>query len=200
VTTTFYLLRHAAHDNVGGFLAGRMPGVTLGGAGKAQARRLADRMRGEPIVAVHSSPQERTRETAQLLAESKGFEQVAIEPALDEIDYGEAWEGRDFATLHTDPGWQRWNTIRSWCRTPGGERMIDVQSRAISLLEDLSAVHRGKSIALVSHADVIKSVVAHVLGLPIDAWPRFEIAPASITTVATGEWGAKLLGMNEVVG
>ena len=43
VTTTFFLVRHAAHDNLGAYLAGRMPGVRLGEAGSAQAGRLAKR-------------------------------------------------------------------------------------------------------------------------------------------------------------
>ena len=51
---------------------------------------------------------------------------------------------------------------------------------------------------LVSHADVIKAAVCHVLGLGIDAWPRFDVAPASITTLVIGEWGAKVVTLNEV--
>jgi probable phosphoglycerate mutase len=51
----------------------------------------------------------------------------------------------------------------------------------------------------VSHADVIKSVVAHYLGLALGAIGRFEISPASISTVAVGAWGAKVLAVNETV-
>ena len=39
MTTTFFLVRHAAHDNLGGYLAGRMEGVRLGPDGRAQAER-----------------------------------------------------------------------------------------------------------------------------------------------------------------
>ncbi|RUV20061.1 histidine phosphatase family protein, partial [Mesorhizobium sp. M5C.F.Ca.IN.020.32.2.1] len=35
MTTTFFLIRHAAHDNVGAYLAGRMAGVCLGDTGRA---------------------------------------------------------------------------------------------------------------------------------------------------------------------
>jgi broad specificity phosphatase PhoE len=52
---------------------------------------------------------------------------------------------------------------------------------------------------LVSHADVIKSVVSWHLGLPVEGWARFEIAPASITTLVVGDWGGKILAMNEAV-
>ncbi len=70
---------------------------------------------------------------------------------------------------------------------------------SISLLEQLLPRWRGKALVLVSHADVIKAAVCHFLGMPIESWTRFDIGPASITTVVTGDWGAKLIGLNEVV-
>ena len=75
--------------------------------------------------------------------------------------------------------------------------MLNVQSRIVDLLEILSARAPAGRLVLVSHGDVIKSAVSYVLGLPIDAWPRLEIAPASITVVVTGPWGGKVLTLNE---
>ena len=199
MTTTFFLLRHAAHDNVGGYLAGRMPGVRLGENGRAQARRLGERMKRETFAAIHASPRERTQETAQAVAEAAGITEVSVALELDEIDFGEAWMGKDFDTLNRDWHWRRWNEARSVTRTPGGETMLDVQRRALGLIERLAAAYSGAALALVTHADVIKAIVSHVLGLPIDAWNRFEVGPASISTLVTGEWGAKLLTLNEVV-
>jgi broad specificity phosphatase PhoE len=199
VTTTLFLLRHAAHDNVGGFLAGRMPGVHLGEEGRAQAERLAERMRREAIVAIHSSPRERTQETAAAVAAACAIQRISVDPELDEVDFGTDWSGKDFETLGEDPRWRQWNAMRSLTRTPGGERMLDVQSRAMSLIERLTAQHTGAALALVSHSEVIKAVVSYVLGLPIDAWSRFEVGPASVSTLVSGDWGAKLVTLNEVV-
>jgi broad specificity phosphatase PhoE len=199
VTTTFFLLRHAAHDNVGGYLAGRMPGIHLGVDGRAQAERLAARMKREPIVAIHSSPRERTQETAAAVAAACGIERVFLEPELDEVDFGDVWAGKNFDTLNTDPAWLRWNENRSLARTPGGERMLDVTARTWNLIERLGARYAEKALALVSHSDVIKTIVSYVLGLPVDAWPRFEVQPASISSFVVGDWGAKLLTLNEQV-
>src|SRR5690606_19035752 len=113
--------------------------------------------------------------------------------------FGDAWIGKDFDTLNQDWLWRRWNEARSVTRTPGGETMLDVQHRALGFIERLAGASAGAALVLVSHSDVIKAVVSYVLGLPIDAWHRFEIGPASITTVVFGEWGAKLLSLNEVV-
>jgi broad specificity phosphatase PhoE len=51
----------------------------------------------------------------------------------------------------------------------------------------------------VSHSDVIKAALLYHLGLPIDAYSRFDIDPASISTLVVGEWGSKVLRLNEVV-
>lgn len=197
MTLTLFLVRHAAHDNVGRFLAGRSEPVALGEAGREQARRLAERLRQEEIADIYTSPRTRTRETAAAVAVACGIGPPKQSEALDEIDFGD-WSGKDFATLDTDPLWRRWNTTRSLVRTPGGETMLEVQSRVFSLIEKLLESEDGKRIALVSHADVIKAAVSHVLGLPPDAWPRFDIAPASVTTLAVGDWGAKLITLNAV--
>jgi broad specificity phosphatase PhoE len=199
VTTTFFLLRHAAHDNLGGYLAGRLPSILLGPEGLAQAQRLAARMQRQSLAAVHASPRERARQTAAAVAAACGVERVIVDPELDEVDFGSAWEGKDFATLERDERWRGWNARRSLARTPGGERMLDVQCRALGLLERLVAQYAGATVALVSHSEVIKAVVGHVLGLSIDAWNRFEVEPASISVVVWGDWGAKLLSLNEPV-
>jgi broad specificity phosphatase PhoE len=194
-----FLLRHAAHDNVGGFLAGRLPGVHLGKEGRAQAERLGRRMSGEQIAAIHASPRERTQETAAAVAAACAIQRVCVDQELDEVDFGSDWAGKDFAALEEDPRWRQWNGIRSLTRTPGGERMLDVQSRAMSLIERLTLQHAGASLALVSHSEVIKAIVSYVLGLPLDAWDRFELAPASISKIVSGDWGAKLVCLNELV-
>lgn len=198
MTVTFFFVRHAAHDGVGGFLAGRMEGVRLGAAGRDQAKRLGERMTRERLDAIYSSPRERARETAAAISLVCGLDEPVITEALDEVDFG-VWSGLTFDVLDTDPDWRRWNTIRSLARTPGGETMLDVQRRALSLVEMLLRDRAGKRIALVSHADVIKAAVSHFLGLPIDAWPRFDIAPASITTSVAGDWGVKVVTVNEIV-
>jgi broad specificity phosphatase PhoE len=50
----------------------------------------------------------------------------------------------------------------------------------------------------VSHADVIKAALAAVLGLTLDAHDRFDIAPASLSTLVLWEGGGKVVGLNAV--
>ena len=195
-TTTFWLVRHAAHDDVGQYLAGRKPGVTLGPEGRAQAERLGRRMARESIALVVASPRERAQETADAIVAATGAAPAEVSDALDEVDFG-AWTGKTFEALEDDAEWRRWNTLRSLARAPGGETMLEVQRRVTDLMQDLCRRVGEGGAVLVSHGDVIKAAVCHVLGLQIDAWPRFDIAPASITTIVLGDWGGKVLTLNE---
>jgi len=198
MTTTFFLVRHAAHDNVGSFLAGRTAGVRLGPAGRAQAGRLAERMRSERIAAVQTSPRERSQETAEAIATACGIDPVAENHELDEIDFG-GWSGKTFEELENHADWRLWNSDRLRAATPAGETMADVQARVVACMTKLMARHVEQGVVLVSHADVIKAAVCHILGLPTNAGCRFDISPASITTVVTGDWGARLLTLNETI-
>ena len=53
---------------------------------------------------------------------------------------------------------------------------------------------------MVTHSDMIRAAVAHVLGLPLDNLLRFEVEPASITRIVAGDWGTKLSTLNERAG
>lgn len=195
--TTFLLLRHAAHDNVGGFLAGRMPGVRLGEAGIAQARRLGERLRRERVALLYCSPRERARETADALA-ACGLPPPQVVEALDEVDFG-AWSGSSFDKLSKDPAWRAWNERRSLARTPNGERMIDVQGRVLAALEQMARAAQNATVAVVTHADIIKAAVMYHLALRVDDWWRIDVSPASITRLVVDDNGARLVVLNELV-
>jgi len=197
VTTTFFLVRHAAHDRVGTVLCGRMPGVHLGAVGKAQAERLAKRFASETIACICTSPLERAVETAEPIAAHLG-QQLEICETIAEIDFG-AWSGTSFGDLAKDPRWATWNSTRSISRPPYGETMLEAQARIIGAMEQLRGRYTDGSVVLVSHSDVIKAALIYHLGLPIDAYSRFDIDPASISTLVVGEWGSKVLRLNEVV-
>lgn len=198
MTTTFLLVRHAAHDNLGAFLAGREVDVPLGENGRQQALHLAERSEFAPAVAIYTSPRNRAQQTAAAIGAEISL-RPQISNDLDEIDFGCAWSGKAFDELNADPGWRLWNEDRGSARTPAGESLEDVQRRAGGQMLTASYRHPGGTVVLVSHADVIKAAVANHIGLPLAAIDRIEISPASITTLVTGSWGAKLLNLNMVV-
>jgi probable phosphoglycerate mutase len=69
-----------------------------------------------------------------------------------------------------------------------GETLLEVQVRMARWLHQVRERHRGERVAAVSHGEPIKIALLWVLGAPLDALGRFEIAPASVSvvTAATG--------------
>jgi broad specificity phosphatase PhoE len=179
--TTFFLTRHAPHGLVDTVLVGRMAGAGLDDDGREQACRVARLLADRGITAIQSSPQLRARETAQPIAGQTG---VAIEivEAVDEIDVGD-WTGRPFAALQTEPLWQHWNRARGAARPPRGESMQELQQRVVRHLYGLASECPDARVVVVSHAEVIRAALLHVLKLPLDEFWRIEVAPASVSTL-----------------
>jgi broad specificity phosphatase PhoE len=195
VSTTFLLVRHAAHDWLGRGIAGRLPGVGLNAQGREQARALVDRLRGVSIDALYCSPQPRTHETAAPLAQARGLG-LRADPAFDEIDFGE-WTGLGFDELRaTGEAWTHWCERRGSAQPPGGERFTEVAQRAVLGLQALRERHPELHVLVVSHGDVIKAMVAAHLGLSLDHLERFDIAPASISRLALGAGWSRLESLN----
>src|SRR3546814_17981479 len=91
------------------------------------------------------------------LAQSCGSDPEII-PALDEIDFGE-WSGRAFESLKDLDDWRRWNETRGQSRPPGGERIIEVQSRIADHFDEMRRTMPEGTVVMVSHADVIRAAV-----------------------------------------
>jgi broad specificity phosphatase PhoE len=195
--TCAFLVRHGANDLIGRAIAGRQPGVSLNVEGRAQAERLRRRFQHEAIRAIHCSPQDRARETAEPIADHLGLD-IEIVPALDEIDFGE-WTGLPLNELAERLDWRRWNAVRSNSRAPGGETMLEVQTRVVGHIEKLVQLGSNGSYLLVGHADPMKSALLYYLGAPIDFVRRLEISPASISAVELGGHEPRLLFINETV-
>jgi broad specificity phosphatase PhoE len=192
--TTFLLIRHAMCDPVGRSIAGRTRGIHLNDAGRAQAARLVERLAGVALDAVYSSPRERALETAEPLARDRRL-RPCVADAFDEIDFG-AWTGNTLADLEGAEEWVRFNRLRSIARIPGGEQMLEVQSRAVGALEAMRRAHPRGRCAVVSHGDVIRGTVGHFMGIPLDLMQRLDIAPASLSVLHITDGEVGIHGVN----
>jgi ribonuclease H / adenosylcobalamin/alpha-ribazole phosphatase len=195
VTAVILLIRHASHVELGRTLSGRRRDVSLSDEGLEQAAIVADLLGTELLAAVYSSPRERAYYTAREIAEPHDLK-VQIADGLDELDFGR-WTGLSFDELEGDPAWQEWNEQRASARPPEGESMAEAVERATATLSRLAGDHAGEVIACVSHCDIIRGVIAFYLGLPLDNLLRFDVDPASISRLAVGDWGARVMSMNE---
>jgi len=186
--TTIILVRHGENDWVKKHrLAGWIEGVHLNENGRSQAKDAAKRLSKLPIKHIYSSPVTRCVETAEYIAKSHKLDIIELED-VGEVRYGD-WEGKKIKKLATKPEWHAVQYYPSRFEFPNGEALRDVQFRAIQALEKLSAKHQDDIIAVVSHADLIKLVLAHYLGVHIDLFQRIIISPASVSVLALMENG-----------
>lgn len=197
---TVLLVRHGrTAANVAGVLAGRTAGVGIDETGLAAARALGQRLRDITLSRVVSGPLRRCRETAQALVAGA---EVVVDDRLTECDYGD-WTGRPLAELRRQRLWKVVQDHPSAAVFPGGESLRAVQARAVDAVRQHDAevaelAGAGAVWAAVSHADVIKTVVADALGMHLDHFQRLVVDPCSVTAVSFTERRPFVIRLNDV--
>ena len=156
--------------------------MSLGPAGTAIASDLGERLAPAKVGPTYASPITRTWETALEIAKATGSAAPIPHEGLSEIDFG-TWTGRPLKDLSKLKAWSTVQLTPSRFRFPEGEAFSEAQARAVAACEEIAAVNRKRVVAAVSHADVIKLVVAYYLGLPIDLMQRINVAPASVSVI-----------------
>jgi probable phosphomutase (TIGR03848 family) len=196
--TVVLLVRHGETDAAGKRLTGWSRGVHLNARGREEAVRLIERLDGIGLDAVYTSPLERCRETIAPLARRRGLS-VFARRGLIEVDYGE-WTGRTISQLRRTRLWRVVQRSPSTVRFPEGESLLEVQARAVAELDLIAAAHPKATVAVVTHADVIKLLIAHLVGMHADHLQRLVVDPASVTVVTLNDGVARLVKVNDTGG
>ena len=190
-----FLIRHGLTSHTNERLSGWLPGISLTDDGRAQAASVAERMRPVTLDAIYSSPLERCMETAKPLASSKKL-RIRVRDGLGEVRYGD-WEGKKLRSLAKTKLWRRVMQSPSRARFPGGETLAETQARAVAAIEQLREKHQDQTIAVVTHADVIRVLVAYYAGIHLDLYQRLVIAPVSVSILWVGEGTPRVLAVND---
>ncbi|MDQ6642329.1 MAG: MSMEG_4193 family putative phosphomutase [Actinomycetota bacterium] len=199
---TLILARHGRTTaNATAVLAGRSRGVHLDDRGKEQASVASGRLVDLALAAVVTSPMERCRETAQLLAPAQ---RALTERRLTECDYGE-WTGRPLKELSKEPLWRTVQAHPAGVVFPGGEAMADMSRRGVAAVRDwdarIASEHGSEAVWLaVSHGDVIKAILADALGMHLDTFQRIVVDPGSLSLVRYTELRPFVLAVNTSAG
>ena len=173
------LIRHGQTDwNRDRRIMGRKD-IPLNRAGKSEAKELARALKGVAIDAIYTSPVLRAVETARFLLDGRGGRVVHIDD-MAEIDYGH-WIGKTFEEVVPEKEFHVYHkTPRKAC-PPGGEPMCEVYERSVRFIEKIRKKHKRGRVAVVSHADVIKTVLVHYLDMDLNDLLKFRIDNASIS-------------------
>jgi probable phosphoglycerate mutase len=140
--------------------------VPLNETGLAQAEATGLRIHSEcQPSALYSSPLSRAVRTAEAIA--KHFDlPVQIHPGLADIDYGE-WQG--LTPEEVRGRWpaehQAWYHQPDEAIIPSGETLVQLCSRGMSTINDLSSRHAEQTIVLVGHTVINRIILLGILGL-----------------------------------
>jgi len=184
MTTRIYFVRHGATQLTAENRFSGAVGVDLSDEGRAQVARLAARLAGEDIAAVHSSSMSRAVETAQILA--RPLRLVPVEDdALREISHGR-WEGltRQQVEEQFPAEYAAWEADPFTFAPVGGESGITVLARALPAVRRIVSEHAEKTTVVVSHKATLRLLLSSLLGIdPRGYRDRLDQSPACLNVV-----------------
>ncbi|MHB8619421.1 MAG: histidine phosphatase family protein [Chloroflexota bacterium] len=169
------LARHGESEWNGlGIYQGRLES-DLSPLGRRQAEALAERLAGQKLAAIYSSPRRRSMQTAAIVAAGRVGPQpngqtapalgapILADGDLTEIDHG-AWSG-----LRRDEVRDRWpEVVAAWAlhptatAMPGGESLAQVRARTRAFLERARAAHERGNLQVNTHGTVLRRLLAAI--------------------------------------
>ncbi len=145
------LFRHGQTDWNINFLLQGVTDIPMNKTGIEQVRTAARAISKEDWDIVLTSPLGRARETASIIAEQLGFDEIQQHELLIERSFGEA-EGLAY---------EQWKEKYSNLdEIPGGESRTDLIARSSLLLDSFITTHPGKRILAISHGALIRTVLS----------------------------------------
>jgi len=184
MVTRLHLIRHgattlSAEDRFAGAVE-----VPLSDEGRAQARRLGERLATTKLAALYASPLGRTVETARLVGAPQALE-PRLEPGLKEIAHGH-WEGmrRQEVEQKFAAEYEAWEADPFTFAPPEGETGLAVMARALPVIREIVLRHPGENVAVVSHKATIRLLLSSLLGFDARGYrDRLDQAPACLNIV-----------------
>jgi probable phosphoglycerate mutase len=157
--TTILLARHGETDwNRERRLQGSSD-TELNELGRSQARELAATLADVDLTAVYSSDLRRARETAEIVAASKGLT-VHVDRDLRERSFGR-WEGLTRAEIA-----ERFPDLEQH----DGESDAEVHRRVLAAVHRIADAHPGARVLLVSHGSALNTLWHHASGQRLERW------------------------------
>ncbi|MBA1278549.1 histidine phosphatase family protein [Stutzerimonas stutzeri] len=176
------MLRHGETVSGGGF-RGRLDDE-LTEAGWQQLRSAVTG--AGPWQRIISSPLLRCAQFAEELAAQRKLP-LELEPDLRELDFGD-WEGRTAAELMVDQSDALgcfWSDPYGFT-PPGGERLIEFEARVLTVIERITDRFAGERILLITHAGVMRLLLAEARGLPRGQLLQVEVSHGAMCGLKTG--------------
>lgn len=176
------LIRHGETEwNKTGRPQGQLD-IPLNIFGVQQAHTCAKHLSNFDIHSIYSSPLSRAYQTAQIIASKKSLV-VNTDDSLKEIDLG-SWQGMKWSEIRAKYSGllNEFEKAGDLSYIYGGESFQDVQKRAMKFISKFEK-DSDKTVMIVTHGGLIKTIVCSILGLELSKRKNFDIHNLSITTL-----------------
>ena len=174
-------LRHGqAKNNIERILTGRTPNIPLTEKGIEQAKNTAKFLEQMNIAAIYSSPIERAKHTAEIVARHNSLD-VTIDDRLIELDMGK-FTGVPYDDIFTSHGnvFMKFYNGELEIAHNGVETFAEVKKRILSIVDHVVEKHPDQNVVLVTHMDPIKAMLSTVVDLTPTNLFELIIANASL--------------------
>lgn len=181
-----HLVRHAEVDNPDHLVCGSLPGFDLSPYGLEQARRVGRYLGPRPVVAIWSSPQQRSLRTAEEIA-ARCTVPVRVDPDLDDWELSDRWKGHPWNSISTRfPG-----ELEAYLGHPTkldflDEQIGDVAERMAAVARRLDQEHPHGDVVIVSHQDAIQAARLHLTGSGLDRLHEDRPTNGAVITLRPG--------------
>jgi broad specificity phosphatase PhoE len=182
-----HLVRHAEVDNPDHLVTGSMPGFDLSPQGLEQARRVGRYLGPRAVVAIWSSPQQRSLRTAEEIA-ARSTVPVRVHPDLTDWELTERWKGHPWNAISSRfPG-----ELEAYLEHPSRldfvqEQLGEVAERVASVARRLDEEHPHGDVVIVSHQDPIQAARLHLTGEGLESLHHERPANGAVITLRPGQ-------------
>ena len=191
------LMRHGETEwNRARRVMGHLP-IPLNETGVAQCRAAIPFLAAMGIRRIVASPLMRARESADIVAAGLGLP-VETDAGLCDVDFG-AWAGREYDELTPTAEYRHYRTDPVRNAPPAGETISVVQARGLAALERALGQLDGGRLLIVSHGDLIRSLLCHLLGVELAQYRRLRVDNGSVSAADIRNGAVRVQFVNFVV-
>jgi broad specificity phosphatase PhoE len=178
------LVRHGETDcNKKHIIMGQLTNPGLNKTGAAQAMKLAQRLKNEPIDVILSSDYMRAKETAEIINSFHGLK-IGFNKKLREQDFG-VFEGKPREELIAAMD----KRGRYLFKPKSGESGKEVQKRAMAFLNSVLRKYPDKTVLIVSHGILIVTLLSHFTKTPRADYDKLRQENTALNIVEIGKTG-----------
>lgn len=181
-----HLVRHAEVDNPEHLVYGSMSGFGLSPHGLDQARRVGRYLGPRPVVAIWSSPLERSLRTAEEIAARSGVP-VRIDPDLTEWSLADRWKGHAWGSIpEVFPG-----ELEAYLDHPdtlpfAEESLGELAERVAAVARRLDVGHPHGDVVIVSHQDAVQAARLRLVGSHLSGLHHNKPGNGAVVTLRPG--------------